>query len=50
MTDAMDHLIDALAECIVARQGLPNRDRAMLVLAEIEAQGWRLLPPKEKDA
>jgi hypothetical protein len=46
---ALDRLIDALAECIVARQGLPNRDRAKLVLAEIEAHGWRLVPPKEKE-
>jgi hypothetical protein len=43
----LDRLIDALATCIVAYQGKPNRDRAKLVLAEIEAQGWRLEPPKE---
>ena len=47
MSEARDRLIDALAECIVARQGLPNREQARLVLAEIEAQGWRLEPPQE---
>ncbi len=44
----MDHLLDALATCIVARQGMTNRDRAKAVLAEIEAQGWHLEPPKEE--
>jgi hypothetical protein len=48
MTQRMDRLIDALATCIVACQGRTNRDRAKAVLAEIEAQGWRLVPPKEE--
>jgi hypothetical protein len=48
MSDEMDELIDAIAECIVACQGRTNRDRAKAVLAEIEAQGWRLEPPKEE--
>jgi hypothetical protein len=43
MTQRMDRLIDAIAECIVACQGRVNRDRAKAVLAEIEAQGWRLV-------
>jgi hypothetical protein len=43
----LDELIDAIALCIVARQGLPNRDRAKWVLEEIEAQGWRLVPKEE---
>jgi hypothetical protein len=48
MSDKLDELIDALALCIVAYQGKTNRDRAKAVLAEIEAQGWRLVPPKEE--
>jgi hypothetical protein len=44
MSDAMDRLLDALASCIVGYQGKPNRERARLVLAEIEAQEWRLVP------
>lgn len=48
MSDDMDRLIDAIALCIVARQGLPNRDRAKAVLAVIEEEGWSLDPPKEE--
>lgn len=48
MSTTLDELIDAIAECIVARQGHTNRDRAKFVLAEIEAQGWTLEPPKEE--
>jgi hypothetical protein len=48
MSDKLDELIDALALCIVAYQGKTNRDRAKCVLAEIEARGWGLVPPKEE--
>ena len=48
MSEQMDRLIDALATCIVACQGRTNRERAKAVLAEIEAQGWHLEPPKEE--
>ena len=47
MSDAMDRLLDALASCIVGCQGRTNRERAKAVLAESEAQGWRLVPPEE---
>jgi hypothetical protein len=47
MTQRMDRLIDAIAECIVACQGRVNRNRAKAVLAVIEAEGWSLVPPKE---
>lgn len=48
MSDDMDQLIDAIAECIVACQGRVNRDRAKAVLAVIEELGWSLEPPKEE--
>lgn len=47
-TQRYEALLDALAECIVARQGMTNRNRARAVLATIEAQGWALTPPTEK--
>ncbi len=42
---AADRLLAALAACIVGCQGRTNLDRARAVVAEIEAQGWRLIPP-----
>jgi len=45
--DQLDRLIDALAACIVAHQDKTDRERAMLVLGEIDAQGFGLLPHDE---
>jgi hypothetical protein len=44
----MDRLVEAIALSIVGCQGRTNRERAKAVLAEIKAQGWRLVPPKEE--
>ena len=47
MSEARERLLEALAVCIIAHNGRTNREQARLVLAEIEAQGWRLEPPQE---